>query len=73
MFETATSMKSSRLEPPDRFVLRHIGPKTDQIKEMLNVLKLGNLDDLIAATVPDQIRTADALRLPQARGEYECQ
>ena len=71
MFETATSVKSSRLEHPDRFALRHIGPNTDQIKEMLNVLKLGNLDELIAATVPDQIRTAHALSLPHSRGEYE--
>src|SRR5438874_829166 len=71
MVETETSLKASPLEHPDRFVRRHIGPNTDEIQKMLGLLKLGSLEELIAATVPEQIRTSRPLNLPHPRGEYE--
>ncbi|MCB0544700.1 MAG: hypothetical protein KDC70_14335, partial [Saprospiraceae bacterium] len=46
----------SQFPHPDRFVHRHIGPSQSDTQEMLNTLKVKNLDELIWQTVPDAIR-----------------
>jgi glycine dehydrogenase len=40
---------------------RHIGPREHEIKEMLDLLGYGSLDELIDATIPRQIRTSRPL------------
>src|SRR4051812_1255967 len=56
---------------PDRFVNRHIGPDDSSVNEMLKSLGLSSLEQLVERTVPQQIRTKTALKLPAARGETE--
>ena len=52
------------LEEHDGFVRRHIGPSSDDIKDMLAVLGAESLDDLVARTVPANIRSQGDLALP---------
>jgi glycine dehydrogenase len=60
-----------RLEPPDPFPPRHIGPRDDEIAQMLAELGLGSLEALSEAVVPADIRLRRRLDLPEARGESE--
>jgi glycine dehydrogenase len=57
---------------PDRFVRRHIGPDADTVRAMLAQIGFNNLDELIAAAVPEQIRPGKSLNLPAARSEFEA-
>ncbi len=57
---------------PDQFVNRHIGPDDSCIAEMLQTLGVSTLDELVAKTVPEKIRTRRSLNLPSPRGEYEA-
>jgi len=59
------------LEPHDRFVDRHVGPRPADILEMLGVLGLESLDDLTARAVPDAIRFDGDLNLAPPRTEAE--
>ncbi|MFZ5653574.1 MAG: aminomethyl-transferring glycine dehydrogenase [Pseudomonadota bacterium] len=43
---------------------RHIGPGADQIQSMLQALGAGNLDQLVAAILPEGIRRRTPLTLP---------
>ena len=52
------------------FTQRHIGPNPDDVKQMLDLLGLSNLDDLIDKTVPQAIRFHQTLNLPAAQSEY---
>ena len=60
------------LAHPDRFVRRHIGPNAAETGEMLALLGRKNLDELIAAAVPQKIRLGKKLNLPVARSEIEA-
>src|SRR5580704_16747747 len=60
------------LPHPDEFVRRHIGTNANDAKEMLAQLGFKNLDELIDAAVPEQIRLAKKLNLPPARSEFEA-
>ncbi len=52
---------SSYQEP---FESRHIGPDAGQIQEMLQLIKASSVDELIAQTVPANIRLKKGLQLP---------
>ncbi|MCC5617540.1 aminomethyl-transferring glycine dehydrogenase [Nostoc sp. CHAB 5836] len=52
------------------FVPRHIGPNSDDIQQMLEVLGFPSLDALIDQTVPQAIRLKQPLKLPEAESEY---
>lgn len=56
---------------PDRFVRRHVGPSSEETRQMLNPLGFTTLEALIDEAVPAQIRLKRPLRLPAARTEYE--
>ena len=58
-----------RLEAPDSFVGRHIGPSDAEIGAMLRVVGAASLDEVAAKTVPQAIRTNRALNLPEAVDE----
>ncbi|MCV7290405.1 aminomethyl-transferring glycine dehydrogenase [Mycolicibacterium wolinskyi] len=51
------------------FPARHIGPDADETAHMLRRLGYRDLDQLIDAAVPDQIRITEPLDLPAARDE----
>jgi len=55
----------------ESFATRHLGPNDHQIKEMLAVVKAGSVDELIAQTVPANIRLKSPLNLPAAKSEFE--
>ena len=55
----------------NKFVDRHNGPREDEVKDMLKSLNLETLDDLINKTVPENIRFAKPLNLPEGISEYE--
>ncbi len=62
----------SPLQHPDRFVRRHIGPRPEELPEMLSVLGYPSLDALIDDVVPQNIRLPGTLSLPRARNEREA-
>ncbi|MBH1937021.1 aminomethyl-transferring glycine dehydrogenase [Streptomyces sp. AV19] len=68
---TAHRIALSDLERGTPFANRHIGPDTGAQAKMLAQVGFGSLDELTAAAVPDVIKSAEALRLPGARGEAE--
>ncbi|MEH0558548.1 aminomethyl-transferring glycine dehydrogenase [Streptomyces silvae] len=61
----------SQLEQGIPFEQRHIGPDAEAQAKMLAQVGYGSLDELTAAAVPDVIRSAEALNLPEARTEAE--
>ena len=55
----------------DKFVSRHIGPRGEDIQEMLKVIGLQSLDELIDQTVPANIRLEKPLNLSNGLTERE--
>ncbi|MDO9276537.1 MAG: glycine dehydrogenase (aminomethyl-transferring), partial [Lutibacter sp.] len=55
----------------DSFVLRHIGPRENEVKEMVATIGVQSLDELINKTIPTDIRLAHELNLPKAMSEFE--
>ena len=71
-----TDPRSSRpsltdLERDRPFAERHIGPDEPALEKMLAQVGYGSLDELTEAALPGAIRSTEALRLPEARGEAE--
>ncbi len=63
-------MKASQLlEPQDSFIRRHLGSSDEQIKSMLSVLGVKDLDALSSEAVPSGIRTPRPLEIGAAAGE----
>lgn len=58
---------------PSEYVTRHIGPDEAETARMLDALGYSTLDDLVAAALPDDIRTEDRPALPPARSEADVQ
>jgi glycine cleavage system P protein (glycine dehydrogenase) len=56
----------------DSFVRRHIGPNQEEIDAMLAKVGFENLDGLIDAAVPKNIRMDRHLNLPEAKSEIEA-
>lgn len=56
----------------DTFAPRHIGPSADDVAKMLYTLGLASLDQLIAETVPANIRQTTPLDLPLPLTEKEA-
>ena len=61
-----------RLEHAADFDSRHIGPTAAQQAEMAQLLGFANVDALIDATVPEQIRRRESMKLPAAMTEQEA-
>ncbi len=59
-------------EELSRFVARHIGPNDEEVSAMLAEVGFENLDDLINATVPKDIRLTNPLELPAGKSEQEA-
>ncbi|MGW7198984.1 aminomethyl-transferring glycine dehydrogenase [Streptomyces chryseus] len=68
---TANRIPLSQLERGIPFEQRHIGPDAEAQAKMLAQVGYGSLDELTAAAVPDVIKSAEALGLPDARTEAE--
>jgi glycine dehydrogenase len=55
----------------DLFAIRHIGPSKDDLKDMLNTVRVQDLEQLMHETIPDDIRLNESLNLPEAMSENE--
>ncbi|MFS4482208.1 aminomethyl-transferring glycine dehydrogenase [Hyunsoonleella sp. 2307UL5-6] len=53
------------------FALRHIGPREEDQKLMLNAIGLDTIDELITETIPNDIRLKNGLNLEDPMTEYE--
>ena len=60
------------LAPTDLFVRRHIGPREDEVREMLETIGYDSLDDLIETAVPESIRLDRPLELAPPLSEREA-
>src|SRR5512134_1892503 len=65
-----TTPRSDVLQP-GHFAYRHIGPRREDVAEMLGELGYGSLDRFIDAVVPEDIRLRRPLALPPGRSERE--
>jgi glycine dehydrogenase len=54
----------------DEFESRHIGPNKDELKQMLDVVKVKTLDDLMNETLPEKIRLDKPLNLDSPLSEF---
>src|SRR3954466_10783201 len=70
--EKSASRPAREKDRVDSFAHRHIGPNKAARAAMLAELGFENLDELIDATVPKNIRLEGALDLPAARSESEA-
>ncbi len=55
----------------DKFVGRHNGPRASDITAMLKIIGASSVDELIAQTVPAEIRLKRPLNLPGGMSEYQ--
>jgi glycine dehydrogenase len=67
-----TTRPSREKDRVDSFARRHIGPNKEARDAMLSELGFANLDELIDATVPKNIRLDRPLGLPEAKSEAEA-
>src|SRR5215469_4898799 len=56
----------------DSFARRHIGPNENKVREMLHEVGFENLEALIDAAVPKNIRLDRQLNLPKAKSETDA-
>lgn len=67
----ARKTQLSILMRTDSFALRHIGPKAENLQEMLDTIGVESIDQLIYETLPDDIRLDNPLNLPKAMSENQ--
>ena len=53
----------------DKFADRHIGPRSNDVKEMLSLVKASSIEQLINETIPAQIHLGREMNLPDALSE----
>ena len=53
------------------FLNRHIGPRQDEIKTMLNCIGLNSIEELIDETIPKNIRLNKDIQLEPAMSESD--
>jgi glycine dehydrogenase len=68
----AAPLRDSPLAPCDSFPRRHLGSNEQEIEALLAVLGLPDLEALVDAALPPEIRASQALRLPAGVGENEA-
>ncbi|MFY7666449.1 aminomethyl-transferring glycine dehydrogenase [Flavobacterium sp.] len=54
-----------------QFALRHIGPREEEVSQMLETIGVESVDQLIYETVPSDILLKTPLNLPPAMSEFE--
>ncbi len=55
----------------DSFALRHLGPRENEINQMLSTIGVDSLEQLINNTIPSHIQLEKALDLPEPMSEFE--
>ena len=69
--KTTVTSNAALLQPLDQFAPRHLGPRPQEIADMLTVIGVDSLDQLIDQTIPANIRMTRPLTLPEPRSESE--
>ena len=59
------------MEHPDKFVNRHLGPREEDITEMLEAIGVDSVEKLIQETVPQSIRLTEKLEIDPPISEYK--
>ncbi|MCC5787739.1 MAG: aminomethyl-transferring glycine dehydrogenase [Phycisphaerales bacterium] len=67
----ARSLAGSPFAPTDMFFHRHIGPSDAEIQRMLDFIGHSSLDEMVRATVPEDILLGRPMEIPAPRGEFE--
>jgi len=60
-----------KLEDHGEFVSRHVGPREEDVRRMLETVGVASLAQLIETTLPPAIQLKEPLDLPRARNETE--
>jgi glycine dehydrogenase len=68
--EATTTTRRAWLDPTDEFAARHIGPRDEDIRAMLECLGFDSLAALADAVVPEDIRLRRELALDPPRTEH---
>ena len=55
---------------PDKFALRHIGSKDEEVSKMLTALEVDSVEELLSQTLPEEIRLPQPLNLREGISEY---
>ncbi len=55
----------------DSFVLRHVGPRENEVNELIKTIGVSSVDELIEKTIPADIRLKNDLNLPKELSEFE--
>ncbi len=61
---------TNQISLPDSFADRHLGPRSDETRQMLNDIGLADLDKLMQETLPSSIRLKKPLELPMPISEF---
>ena len=61
----------TQLEDHGEFLMRHIGPRDEHVRHMLEIIGSPSLDEMIRTTIPPSIQDDEPLDLPLARNETE--
>ena len=64
--------RTEQMIDPNSFARRHIGPNKEEVRVMLRELGFENLDSLVEAAVPKNIRLNRELNLPEAKSEMDA-
>ncbi len=59
------------MEHPDKFVNRHLGPRQEDILEMLKAIGVDSVEKLIQETIPQSIRLTEKLKIDPPISEYK--
>src|ERR1700741_272070 len=70
-FICASFFNPSLIMSTDKFVSRHNGPRAAEVAEMLKKIGVSSVDELIAQTVPSNIRLKKPLNGAPALSEYQ--
>jgi glycine dehydrogenase len=62
--------KNAPFMKSDQFSQRHLGPRHEDIQEMLEVIGTGSVEELMEKTIPASIYRREILQLPTALGEH---
>src|SRR5690625_2849593 len=57
------------LESHDEFIGRHIGPREEDVIDMLKTVGCSSLEELMRQTMPESILSKQALKLPKSENE----
>jgi glycine dehydrogenase len=64
--DAEVGFKMPQIDRTDRFVDRHLGPRGEEVEEMLALLGYGSLEELVADAVPEGIRSDELPGLPES-------